>query len=69
VSEPTYTISADGKSITCNLCGKTSYNLTDVREKFCARCKVFHDDLEAIERLRVKIRELINPRVEDATRL
>lgn len=33
-------------SITCPRCGATSYNLNDVRERYCARCHVFIDDLE-----------------------
>ena len=32
------------KSITCLCCGKTSYNETDIRERFCGWCNVFHED-------------------------
>jgi ribosomal protein L37E len=39
-----YTIAADGKSIRCNICGRTSYNLNDVRERYCGNCHVFHND-------------------------
>lgn len=38
------TIAADGRSITCHLCGLTSHNANDVRERYCGRCHVFHGD-------------------------
>lgn len=41
----TYTISADGKTITCKRCGLTSHHPMDVERKFCGACKVFHDDI------------------------
>lgn len=41
---PAYTISQDGQSITCHVCGLTSYNLNDVKNRYCARCHVFHAD-------------------------
>ena len=47
MNNPTYTIASDGKSIRCNRCATTSHNLNDVREKFCSRCKIFHE--EAVE--------------------
>lgn len=31
-------------SITCPRCGKTSYNLNDVRQRYCGNCHWFHDD-------------------------
>ncbi len=34
-------------SITCLLCGMTSFNPTDVAQKYCGNCDVFHEDLEA----------------------
>jgi hypothetical protein len=39
----TYTISKDGQSITCLICGMTSYNPNDVRERYCGNCHGFHD--------------------------
>jgi hypothetical protein len=39
-----YTISADGRTITCHRCGSRSANLNDVRERYCAACKRFLDD-------------------------
>jgi hypothetical protein len=33
-------------SITCPRCGRTSYNLNDVRERYCGACHVFLDDHE-----------------------
>ena len=45
----TFSISADGKSITCQICGLTSHNLNDVREKYCGKCHVFHEDRAPVE--------------------
>lgn len=39
-----YTISADGKAITCAECGLTSHNPNDVATRYCGQCKAFHDD-------------------------
>lgn len=30
-------------SITCLICGMTSFNPTDVEQKYCGHCHVFHD--------------------------
>jgi hypothetical protein len=38
---------ADGKSyagITCLLCGRTSYNLNDIANRYCGACHRFHED-------------------------
>jgi len=40
-------------SIRCKTCKRRSFNLTDVRERFCGRCHKFHDspgdyDLEGV---------------------
>lgn len=42
---PTFTISTDGKSITCLRCQRTSYNQNDVDNHYCGACHVFHDDI------------------------
>lgn len=47
MSEPTYAISADGSAILCRRCHTTSYNPNDIRERYCARCKLFHEDAQA----------------------
>jgi Zn finger protein HypA/HybF involved in hydrogenase expression len=39
-----YTISADGRSITCHHCGMTSYNRNDIAQRYCGHCHLFHDD-------------------------
>jgi hypothetical protein len=39
-----YRIADDGKSITCTRCERTSYNLSDVRNRYCGFCKLFHND-------------------------
>jgi predicted RNA-binding Zn-ribbon protein involved in translation (DUF1610 family) len=41
-----FTISADGKSITCLTCRLTSYNMNDVAQRYCGNCKVFLDPFE-----------------------
>lgn len=41
----TYTIAADGKSITCKRCKRTSYHPRDIEERYCGSCHVFHEDL------------------------
>ena len=34
---------AGGQSITCLTCGRTSYSPHDVRERYCAACKTYHE--------------------------
>jgi hypothetical protein len=46
---PRFAISWDGKSITCHVCGQTSWSAGDVREKYCGNCHVFHDDRAALQ--------------------
>lgn len=41
----TYTISDDGKSITCLKCKRTSQNPKDVEQHYCGWCHAFHDDI------------------------
>jgi|tagenome__1003787_1003787.scaffolds.fasta_scaffold18881612_2 transposase len=31
-------------SITCPLCGLTSYNFNDIAQRYCGHCHLFHDD-------------------------
>ena len=46
-----FSISAGGDSITCYLCGWTSHDQRDVKEKYCPRCLIFHEDRAFMERL------------------
>lgn len=39
----TYTISADGTSITCHKCWKTSVHPRDIEYKYCGHCHQFHE--------------------------
>jgi hypothetical protein len=39
-----YTITADGASITCHVCGFASREPDHVEQRFCPRCVVFHED-------------------------
>ncbi len=32
-------------SITCLVCGMTSFNVTDVAQKYCGNCHRFHEDV------------------------
>lgn len=41
----TFKVSADGKSITCLRCQRTSHHPQDVKQHYCGFCHVFHDDL------------------------
>ena len=40
---PSFVIPADGRSITCQRCGRTSYNAGDVENRYCGFCHVFHE--------------------------
>jgi hypothetical protein len=46
-----YSISHDGRSITCNLCGGVSYDPQHVRRRFCPGCLTFHEDHTLMRRL------------------
>lgn len=39
-----YHVAEDGGSITCCVCGATSRDPKDIREKYCPQCRVFHED-------------------------
>jgi hypothetical protein len=39
-----FQIAPDGGAIQCLICGMTSYNPNDVREKYCGNCHAFHLD-------------------------
>lgn len=41
---PSYSIAPGNRSITCHVCGLTSYLPKDVENKFCGKCHVFHDE-------------------------
>lgn len=49
VNEPpaldrTYSISADGQTITCHVCHRTSGHPDDIKNKYCGYCHTFHED-------------------------
>ena len=58
----TYTIAADGKSITCHWCGRTSCHPKDVEHLFCPCCCVFHGE-PSEERLREGIRTMLRSKL------
>lgn len=37
-----YIIGKDGKSITCQKCGMTSYHPEDIINRYCDNCHIFH---------------------------
>lgn len=39
------------KTITCYRCGSVSANENDVAQRYCAQCKIFHDDQVSDERV------------------
>jgi len=41
------------QAIKCLVCGRTSHNATDVRERYCGNCHEFHDD-RALRKAMVK---------------
>lgn len=41
----TYKLTHAGTAIECKLCGMTSFHTDDVKQKFCGKCKIFHNDL------------------------
>jgi hypothetical protein len=42
-----YKIAEDGRSILCKKCRLRSFNLNDVRERYCGECKSFHNRPQA----------------------
>lgn len=44
---PTFEILADGRAIHCLACGYTSWNLNDVRARYCGHCHRWHDTSDA----------------------
>lgn len=47
----TCTISADGRAITCHRCTMTSYHPMDVAHRYCATCKLFHQEVTMSEEI------------------
>lgn len=41
--KPTYILNNGGESITCMMCGLTSYNVNDVKFLYCGNCHKFHE--------------------------
>jgi hypothetical protein len=41
----TYELSSDGNAITCLVCGMTSWNPTDIEQKYCQNCHLFHSQM------------------------
>ncbi len=63
-----YAVSADGRSITCDQCGRTSHHPDDVAALYCGACKIFHEDESrwceggcGLLLVRVRVRGVHNP--------
>lgn len=56
-----YEISVAGRSITCRVCGWTSYEPHDVDARFCPRCREFHRDRELMDRLAEGYQTIFHP--------
>ena len=56
---PGYTISPDGKSITCHNCGKTSSHPKDVSQHYCGNCHAYHGDGDGSESDPVAVAALV----------
>ncbi len=50
-AEEFYHLAEDGRSITCRVCGFTSRNPKDIREKYCPACRTFHEDRMVMARI------------------
>lgn len=35
-----------GLSITCKMCNMKSYNENDIKNRYCGKCKTWHDDIK-----------------------
>jgi ribosomal protein L37E len=44
-TDRTYELGADGRTITCRLCGLTSHHSGDVEKRYCGNCHIFHEDV------------------------
>jgi hypothetical protein len=43
MSEPTYELLDEGRAIRCRICDLTSHNPSDVAQRYCGHCKLFHE--------------------------
>ncbi len=50
-AEEFYHLSEDGRSITCRVCGLTSRDPKNIREKYCPACRIFHEDRIVMARI------------------
>lgn len=40
----TYEVRPDGRSILCMCCGRASFHLEDISNKYCVFCGVYHEE-------------------------
>jgi hypothetical protein len=46
-------------SITCLVCGLTSWNANDVENRYCGFCHRFHEDSLNVDELRARAQEIV----------
>lgn len=57
-------------SITCPICGRTSYNQDDIKERYCGKCHQFLDLLQfSLELKQAQLKEQIEATREMLKRL
>lgn len=47
-----YSISFDGKVLFCRWCGRASSNPSDVENRYCDHCHLWHDNVKLEEHLK-----------------
>jgi len=50
-----YTVSGDGKRLTCHLCGFTSLSPRDIAARWCGHCRVFLQDIDDATSLAIRL--------------
>ena len=48
-------------AILCSVCGKTSYQPEDIRQRYCGHCQAFHDQWDRWHQLEVAERRPFRP--------
>lgn len=49
-----------GLSITCHVCGLTSYNENDAKQSYCPQCHQWHDFLAQMDEATLRAESYIN---------
>jgi hypothetical protein len=68
-SSTRYGMNEEQTSITCRVCGFTSTNPRHVRDRYCPKCRVFHEDRTLMERLAEGYSKVFESEAEEVSRL